>query len=886
METGDRPIDSKFPHSVPILQDGDSTNNPQSCSQRPVANVPGPERCVLSCTHPRDQQKVSQIPSQRRRLAIQSTPLWTKYRTASIYKGYSPFGCLRSSARGKFSCLPRRLAHQPYVKGRVDKTHRLAVTTVCTPRLGSKSREIRSTTLPSSHLPGDKIRFQDRFSLPSREKNYKVDLPREGIHDRASTASSDMATYTGAPRVPGETSPLRSTTYPSCSTTAQTSLEPVYKSSLSDDSHRREHQGFHQLVDKSLEPRKGGSHGCCSGAQLPVHRQQFQGLGSTCAPTDNLRYMDRSHEGPAHQCIGIEGHMARPSSFCGYVTGLQCCHHVRQCLCHSLHSQPGGHFVTPDVRSRSTSVLMGRVKTNDSITQTSPGTFKCSCRSAQQKKTNSDNRMEPEPVRSGPSVQNLEQTNGRPVCSKTQFQNSDLYVSDPRTGNMESGQSSTVMEGIIRLRVPSNKSDPISTIQDSNGPSRINSDSSNVATPRVVHRSDRTHDRLPKGNTTNSKVAKANILIPISQKPGTAQPSRVEVIARSHQTRGFSQKVSDRISVSQRKSTVQLYEYKWKVFREWCESQGIDPNTPTVPNIADFLLHLFEKGLSTTTIKGYRSSLSALMASRGIDISHDIDLGSLCRGFAIERPISRRETPRWDLMIVLRYLMKPPFEPMRASSTADMTRKTAFLLTLATAKRNSEVWAFSSDVRFGQNKQNATLSFLPGFLAKTQKVDRPETTLKPITLPSLSSTLCEDFPERSLCPVRALLYYTDRTKTRENAQRQKRLFVAFKSGHKGDIVKTTIAGWIKGLIRSAYEQVQGDDVPHLTHTNFQARELRAMATSLAFHQHLSLKQVMEAASWRADGTFAAFYLRDLSPSHMDTNLGPLVAAQAVINPKA
>ena len=46
--------------------------------------------------------------------------------------------------------------------------------------------------------------------------------------------------------------------------------------------------------------------------------------------------------------------------------------------------------------------------------------------------------------------------------------------------------------------------------------------------------------------------------------------------------------------------------------------------------------------------------------------------------------------------------MRPPFEPMNMASLADMTRKLAFLLTLASAKRNSEVWAFSADVRFGQ----------------------------------------------------------------------------------------------------------------------------------------------------------------------------------------
>jgi hypothetical protein len=227
--------------------------------------------------------------------------------------------------------------------------------------------------------------------------------------------------------------------------------------------------------------------------------------------------------------------------------------------------------------------------------------------------------------------------------------------------------------------------------------------------------------------------------------------------------------------------------------------------------------------------------------------------------------------------------MKPPFEPMRLSSIADLTRKTAFLITLATAKRNSEVWAFSSDVRFGSNKMNATLSFLPGFIAKTQKVDKPETALNPVTIPSLSSTVGRDLPDRTLCPVRALCFYLDKTKAGVDQNRLKRLFISFKPGHKGDLVKVTISGWIKALIRSAYEKIENDDVPHLTHTNFQARELRAMATSLAFHQHHSLKQIMEAASWRSDGTFASFYLRELSPALLDPNLGPLVAAQAVVD---
>ena len=115
--------------------------------------------------------------------------------------------------------------------------------------------------------------------------------------------------------------------------------------------------------------------------------------------------------------------------------------------------------------------------------------------------------------------------------------------------------------------------------------------------------------------------------------------------------------------------------------------------------------------------------------------------------------MQHREAPRWDLMVVLRLPMKPPFEPMNMASLTDMTRKLAFLLTLASAKRNSEVWAFSADLRFGQDYSAATLSFLPNFLAKTMDPSRPETDYAPVTIPALGPSMGEDLPDRLLCPV-------------------------------------------------------------------------------------------------------------------------------------
>ena len=299
----------------------------------------------------------------------------------------------------------------------------------------------------------------------------------------------------------------------------------------------------------------------------------------------------------------------------------------------------------------------------------------------------------------------------------------------------------------------------------------------------------------------------------------------------------------------------------------------INPVKATVQQLADFFIFLFEeKKLAISSIQGYRSCISKVFLARGIDISHDRDLNMLVRNFAIERPVQHREAPRWDLIVVLRLLMNPPFEPMNMASLADMTRKLAFLLTLASAKRNSEVWAFSADVRFGQDYNAATLSFLPNF------------DYASVTIPALGPSMGEDLPDRLLCPVRALRYYLKlKHKGHDPNNRFRRLLCAFKFGHNGDISKQTVSGWIRQLIKQAYSEVQDEDIPHLTHTNFQARELRAFASSLAFHQNYSLKQVMEAASWRNNNTFVSFYLRDLSQMGDVTTAGPFVAGQQVIS---
>ena len=215
------------------------------------------------------------------------------------------------------------------------------------------------------------------------------------------------------------------------------------------------------------------------------------------------------------------------------------------------------------------------------------------------------------------------------------------------------------------------------------------------------------------------------------------------------------------------------------------------PRQVSLSGVSEFLTFLLDdKHLSVSSIAGYKSCISKVFASRGINISHNEDLNMLVKIFYIERPIQCRESPRWDLKVVLRHLLKPPVEPMNNASISDITRTTSFLLTLAMAKRNSEVLAFSADIRFGHDFNAATLKFLPSFLSKTVDPCRPDTLYAPVTIPALCPCRCTDLPDKYLCPMRALRIYMNRNhKIHDLSCRFQHLLGIHKVGYIGDISK-------------------------------------------------------------------------------------------------
>ena len=203
--------------------------------------------------------------------------------------------------------------------------------------------------------------------------------------------------------------------------------------------------------------------------------------------------------------------------------------------------------------------------------------------------------------------------------------------------------------------------------------------------------------------------------------------------------------------------------------------------SPTIVNLCCFFTDLHDKQTGLSAIRGYRFALNTVFrAKRRLDLVQDDRITNLFKAFGIERPIARRLFPLWDLPKVLRALSTLPYEPISEATLRDLTKKTMFLLALASGKRPSEIAALVADARHLQFATgNSSVTLLPAlsFRSKTQPASRPS---EPWTIPSLAALVGRE-DDRLLCPVRALRWYLDRTKTDARRGPDSQLFLLLDS---------------------------------------------------------------------------------------------------------
>ena len=151
-----------------------------------------------------------------------------------------------------------------------------------------------------------------------------------------------------------------------------------------------------------------------------------------------------------------------------------------------------------------------------------------------------------------------------------------------------------------------------------------------------------------------------------SSLPGSpsAQASCLATLQRFTRAAGFSSAVAEQSSLARRPSSRAVYQVRWSIYRGWCHSNGHSVSRPTLAKVADFLYWLwYTRGLSVSSLRGYRSVLFAVFRFHLPSLSSDPVIRDLLRSFRLSSTERVLRPPAWDLSKVLTYLVSPAFEP-------------------------------------------------------------------------------------------------------------------------------------------------------------------------------------------------------------------------------
>ena len=505
----------------------------------------------------------------------------------------------------------------------------------------------------------------------------------------------------------------------------------------------------------------------------------------------------------------------------------------------------------------------------------------CDSRQAIQTGSDHPNRMVPPPGSLSTAVQTMAPASNRPICHEVQPQVTSVCLSSTGHPGCSSGCTYSAMGRSGRIRLPTDRHIGQSGGEAAGLPvQETHSDCPGVAQHALVLGPSGHVQSGPSQPAQPAQSANTTLQSDPSQKSDKSKSPCLAPRASKIKEQGFSEAVAARIEAPQRRSTRSVYEAKWTIFTKWCDANQVDFRSPPVKSVADFLMYLFEdKKLQPSTNDGYRSAISDKLGDTTINISRNDNLTRLLESFHRDRPKGRRGVPSWNLSLVLHQLTKAPFEPLREASLKHLTVKTVFLLALGSGKRRSKIHAWQhKNIRHQTDWSKVSLFPSPSFLSKNQLAKEGPESVAPVVIPALAPTLDRSLKsDRSLCPVRALRYYLDRTS--DIRQDKELVFVSFKKGFDKDISPATISSWIKQTVILCYEL--SDHQAHTLH-QVKAHDVRAFAASKAFQSGVSLEQILSACHWKSHNTFTQFYLKDVAWADSELfHLGPVVAAQQI-----
>ncbi|KAI8518063.1 hypothetical protein Bbelb_040800 [Branchiostoma belcheri] len=427
----------------------------------------------------------------------------------------------------------------------------------------------------------------------------------------------------------------------------------------------------------------------------------------------------------------------------------------------------------------------------------------------------------------------------RPVRLQTKRSTSTLCSVDVGSSSSSSGCLHHRLGTGNSLRLSPHSTDPTNPEQGGTGSGHNVPPSPSVADSSVVPANAGT---IVCTTSATSQIRGSDQVT--TQRTNTSVAARNETgfvasVRHNLQGAGISPGPADLMLSSWRKGTKKQYKGAWHRWVLWCNSRNKNPFSSSINDVLDYLHSLYARGLEYRSIGVARSAISAVHAPiDGVNVGAHPYVVKLMKGVFQSRPPRPRYVVTWDVSKVTSYLRT--LSPAKMLSLKQLSFKTAMLCALTSADRGSTLAVL--DTRQMSIKHNGVLFVL----SELTKTSRPNKPYKKVFLPS--------FPQdKKLCPKTYVEKYLARTKPlRRDA---KYLFVSFKKPHKA-VGASSIARWIKSVMSLA-----GIDT-----AQYSAHSTRGAASSAAERSGLSTTEILRAADWSSESTFATFYKRDLEES--------------------
>ena len=862
------------------IQNGDTRNHQNISPTRRVGHLSRLQGCLLPHSNTGTIQEIPKISCPRPDLPIQGIALWSVHSAHGVHcfgKGGETDGHKQGY---KNPPVPRRLVGESQIPRNLSPSHPNPGQDVPGPRLVGEFRKIRAGTQAGLRLCRLPVRSQVR---PGQTDPGPVAKPSGQDTSTSVITGLSGSTVHVPDRPPNshrETSSPRPTAHETPTVASQKQLEGTRISredypppenpapSLTMVARRR------QCASRStITPSKA-----CS---ADIYRRIKRRVGRSLKRVHCKRVLVSAGKQAAHKLSGTQSSVTSPQRVPRPLCRQNSSSGNRQYYSGSLHKQGRRHEVGPTVCPTMENLDLVFPATSDSKSSTHPRPSQCDSRQTIQAGSDHPNRVVPPSGGFSTNMQPVALASNRSLCHEIQPQVASVCLSSTGLPGCSSGCTYPAMGRSGCIRLPTDRH-----IGQSGGEAiglpvqETHSDCPGVAQHALVLGPS---DHVQPGPSQPSQPAQSTntaLQSDPSQKSDKSKSPCLAPRATTIKEQGFSEAVAARIEAPQRRSTRSVYEAKWTIFTKWCVTNQVDFRAPPIKSVADFLMYLFEdKKLQPSTIDGYRSAIADKLGPTTVNISKDDNLTRLLESFHRDRPKGWRGIPSWNLSLVLHQLTKAPFEPLREASLKHLTFKTVFLLALGSGKRRSEIHAWQhKNIRHQSDWSKVSLFPSPSFLSKNQLAKEGPESVAPVVIPALAPTLDKSLKsDRSLCPVRALRYYLDRTS--DLRQSKELVFVSFKKGFDKDISPATISSWIKQTVILCYEL--SDQQAHTLH-QVKAHDVRAFAASKAFQSGISLEQILAACHWKSHNTFTQFYLKDVAWADSELyHLGPVVAAQQI-----